>query len=117
MALCATLGLIPLPISDRMSVSSSDLFTGEQPPGLLLAVRHGLGYDLVQLVGRIAQSTQHRIRCVRGCWRRLWDLAEVKPQQPDSLGDSVLFRSEMPAVDFGPQEALQIVRQIDRHGV
>ncbi len=44
-------GLIPLKSSERISVSSSALFTGRQPPWLLPAILHGVLNDLVEQIG------------------------------------------------------------------
>ena len=50
-------------------------------------------------------------RCRPAC------LAELTLEKPDGFGDGILCRREMPAADFGPYETLQIIRQVDRHGV
>jgi hypothetical protein len=84
---------------------------------LLNALHHGLGRDFVHLVNRVTHDSQNRIGHWRFAARRLGHLAELAPEKPDGLDDSILFGCKMSAMDFRSQEALQIVRQIDRQGV
>jgi hypothetical protein len=57
----ATVWSKPLMISDRMSVSSRALFTGDRPPRFLPTPLHCVGDDLIQLVGGVPHRTEQRV--------------------------------------------------------
>jgi hypothetical protein len=79
---------------------------------LLLAMAHGLADDFVQLVSRVAQYPQDGI--ARACrdgpfgGRRQAALLKPSAEEPHGLSESILFGRETTAVDFRPQESLQI---------
>jgi hypothetical protein len=81
---------------------------------LLFAIAHGLDNDLIQLVGRVAHGTKYRVNGLGGsacCGRdHPYPLAELTPQEPDRLGDSIVFGREMPAMDFRLYKTLQVIR-------
>src|SRR5262245_56193115 len=87
---------MPLMISDRMSVSSSALFTGVGPPRPLTPPLHRFGDDLVQLVGGVPHRAEQRGRNGgAGPGRLLLDRTE---QQARGLGHRVIDGSEAAAM-------------------
>src|SRR5687768_4654576 len=97
---------MPLPISERMSVSSKALFTADCPPRLLPPPPHGIDNDLVQLVGVIPHGAEQRVSddfCRPGHdFGGLLLLLEAPPR----FGQGVINGSEAAAVHGGLDRAL-----------
>ncbi|MGO9470229.1 MAG: hypothetical protein ACLQVF_39530 [Isosphaeraceae bacterium] len=58
LALVAMAACFPLPISDNVSASSSTLFTGAEPPRLLLTIAHRIFNDLVHQISMVAHRAE-----------------------------------------------------------
>ena len=71
--------------------------------GLLFAMRHGLGNDLVHLVSCVSHRTKHGIRRFRSSTggHRLYSMVKLAlTEQADGLLDCVLLGSEVAALDL-----------------
>ena len=62
----ATVGLMALPSSEKMSVSSRALFTGRKSPGAFLADAHRLLNNFVKEVGGVTELNIPKIGSLTG---------------------------------------------------
>jgi hypothetical protein len=85
---------MPLLTSDRMSASTSDLFTGSEPPGPLLPDLHGVLNDLVEQLGIVTQCSDKPL-AGGGC-----RLLPVPLECPPRFGDGGINGFEMSAMHF-----------------
>jgi hypothetical protein len=92
--------LMPLRTSDRISVSSSDLFTRCQPPGPLLPDLHGVLNNLIEQIGIFPPGPEQRVgrRLGHRGRRRRLRLRNLPKEQACGFGHRVIDRCEPAAM-------------------
>jgi hypothetical protein len=89
-----------------MSVSSSTLFTGYCPPGFFPPL-HGVGHDLVQLVGRFLHGTNRSHDS--GGFRHWLSLADLAEQQTGGFGHRGIDGGKAAVLHSRLNRAFQVV--------
>jgi hypothetical protein len=86
-----------------MSVSRRALFNGDVPPAVLAAVLHGIGNDLIELIGGIGHGTNGTKAVSSRSGRRLMQ------EGPHGMGNQFVNRREQAAIHPRTDGAFQII--------